>query len=212
MRFGALALVVALAAGTPVAAQSTTQSTPQQQPVKPPATAPSGQPPATQPPGSTTGSQTPAGQTPAGQIPVAPVAPTAPLPAVPASRKFTSDSGIMFSVIYANKTADYEAVLARVKEALNKSEDPKRKQMALSWKVMKGLEAGPGGNVVYVWFLDPAVKDVDYSITTILVEAFPNEAQDLWAKYTACFVSGQTMLNLQQVLNMGPAGTVTVPK
>lgn len=118
----------------------------------------------------------------------------------------------MFSVIYANKTTDYEAVLARVKEALTKSEDPKRKQMALSWRVLKGLEAGPGGNVVYVWFLDPAVKEVDYSITTILAEAFPNEAQDLWAKYTACFVSGQSMLNLQQILDMGPVGTVTVPK
>ena len=118
----------------------------------------------------------------------------------------------MFSVIKPDKTADFEAVLARVKEALNKSQDPKRRQQALSWRVLKGLEAGPGGNVVYIWLLDPAVKDEDYSITTILTEAFPNEAQDLWAKYVACFVSGQTMLNLQQVLAMGPAGTVTVPK
>lgn len=223
MKVSSLLFVVALAAGTPVAAQSTTPSTPQQPPAKPPATVPSGKPPATQPPGSATGSQAPAGQTPAGQLPAGqtpgqtpavqtPAAPAAPLPAVPASRRFTSDAGIMFSVIYANKTTDYEAVLARVKEALNKSEDPKRKQMALSWQVLKGLEAGPGGNVVYVWFLDPAVKEVDYSITTILAEAFPNEAQDLWAKYTACFVSGQSMLNLQQILDMGPVGTVTVPK
>jgi pyruvate/2-oxoglutarate dehydrogenase complex dihydrolipoamide acyltransferase (E2) component len=160
--------------------------------------------------------QAPAAQAPAAQTPVAPVAgqPVAgPPPAVPASRKFMSDAGMMFSVIKPDKTADFEAVLARVKEALAKSQDPKRKQQALSWRVLKGLEAGPGGNVVYVWLLDPAVKDEDYSITTILAEAFPNEAQDLWAKYTACFVAGQTMLNLQQVLNMGPAGTVTtVPK
>jgi hypothetical protein len=178
--------VGALAAGTLVAAQSSTQ--------QPPATPPV-QPPVAQPPASTT-----------------PAVPAAPLPAVPASRKFTSDSGVMFSLIKADKTADFEAVLARVKEALAKSPDPKRKQQALSWRVLKGLEAGPGGSVVYLWLLDPAVKDEDYSITTILAEAFPNEAQDLWAKYTACFVSGQTMLNLQQVLNMGPAGTVTVPK
>ena len=58
---------------------------------------------------------------------------------------------MMFSVIKPDKVADFEAVMARVKEALGKSEDPKRKQQALSWRVFKGLEAGPGGNVVYVW-------------------------------------------------------------
>lgn len=94
--------------------------------------------------------------------------------------------------------------MARVKEGLSKSADAKRKQMAIGWRVFKGLEAGPGGNVVYVWIIDPPVKDVDYTVTEILKEAFPNEAQDLWAKYTACFVSGQTMLNLELKANMSP--------
>jgi hypothetical protein len=137
--------------------------------------------------------------------PAAPQAPAAAAqPAVPASRKFTSDSGIIFNVIRPDKVADFEAILARVKEALGKSQDPRRKQQALSWRVFKGLEAGPGGNVVYIFFFDPAVKDEDYTVSAILTEAFPNEAQDLWAKYTACFVSGQTMLNLQQTINMSP--------
>jgi hypothetical protein len=152
-----------------------------------------------------TAPQTPP-QTPAAQVPAAPT------PAVPASRKFTAESGVMFSLILPAKTADFEAVLARVKEALAKSPDPKRKQQALSWRVLKGVESGPGGNVVYMWLFDPAVKDVEYSITSILTEAFPSEAQDLWAKYTACFAAPQSMLNLTQVLTMGPAGTVTVPK
>jgi hypothetical protein len=110
----------------------------------------------------------------------------------------------VFSIIKADKTADFEAVMAKVKEGLAKSSDAKRKQMALSWRVFKGLEAAPGGAVVYVWILDPPVKDVEYTVTDILREAFPNEAQDLWAKYSACFVSGQTMLNLELKLNMSP--------
>jgi hypothetical protein len=147
---------------------------------------------------------------PAPQVPALPApapgqaAATPPQPAVPASRRFTSDAGVMFSVIKPDKTADFEAVMARVKEGLGKSEDPKRKQQALGWRVFKGFETGPGGNVVYVWILDPPVKDADYTITDILREAFPSEAQDLWAKYTACFVSGQTMLNLQLTTNMSP--------
>jgi hypothetical protein len=157
-----------------------------------------GSPAAGQPP------QQPPSQPPAtaGQIPGQPATPAPP--AVPTSRRFTSDAGIIFSVIKADKTADFEAIMARVKEALSKSSDAKRKQMALSWRVYKGLEPAQGGNVVYVWFLDPPVRDVDYTVTEILKEAFPNEAQDLWAKYVACFVSGQTMLNLELKLNMSP--------
>lgn len=181
-RLGSFALVMALAAGTPAAAQT---------PVQPPAPAPVQTPAAPAAPA-------------AGQPPVVP-----PPPSVPASRKFTADAGVVFSAIKPDKIADFEAVMARVKEALGKSQDPQRKQQALSWRVFKGLEAGPGGSVIYMWVLDPPVKDVEYTITDILREAFPNEAQDLWAKYTACFVSGQTMLNLQQVLNMSPA---IVPK
>jgi hypothetical protein len=157
-------------------------------------------------------------QTPPSQPPTPPPAattppqtPVAPLAAVPASRKFTADNGIIFSVIKPDKTADFEMVMARVKEGLAKSQDPKRKQQALSWRVFKGIEAGPGGNVVYIWFLDPAVKDVEYTVTDILREAFPNEAQDLWSKYTACFVSGQTMLNLQPTTNMSPTAAA-IPK
>jgi hypothetical protein len=173
-----LILPLALAAGSPAAAQP-----PQQPPAQPPATA--GQPPAT------------AGQPPAAAGQAAP-----PPPAVPASRRFTSDAGIVFSVIKADKTADFEAIMTRVKEGLTKSSDAKRKQMGVGWRVFKGLEAGPGGNVVYVWIIDPPVKDVDYTVTEILKEAFPTEAQDLWAKYVACFVSGQTMLNLELKTNM----------
>ena len=150
--------------------------------------------------------QVPAAAQPPQQPPVAqpPGTPAAPPAAVPSSRKFTTDAGLMFSVIKPDKTADFEMVMAKVKDALGKSQDPKRKQQALSWRVFKGQETAPGGGIVYVWFIDPPVKDVDYTVTDILTEAFPNEAQDLWAKYTACFVSGQTMLNLATTLNMSP--------
>jgi hypothetical protein len=144
-------------------------------------------------------------QQPPVQPPVAGAQPATPaIASVPTSRRFTSDAGIIFSVIKADKTADFEAIMARVKEALSKSADPKRKQMALGWRVFKGVETAAGGNFVYVWIIDPPVKDIDYTVTDILKEAFPNEAQDLWAKYVACFVSGQTMLNLELKTNMSP--------
>jgi hypothetical protein len=191
VRVSSVVLVTALAAGWPAAAQT-------------PAPAPQLPAPAPAP-------QTPTPQTPTPAAPGAqPPATAAPLAAVPASRKFTSDSGMIFNVIKPEKAADFESVMAKVKEGLGKSTNPMRKQQALSWRVFKGIEAGPGGNIVYVFFMDPAVKDADYTVSQILTDAFPNEAQDLWAKYTQAFVSGQTMLNLQQTTNMSP--TAGVPK
>jgi len=176
-------LITALAAATPAAAGTPQAPVPQQ------------------PPPTTT---TPAAAAPAaGQ--------TTPPPAVPSARRFTTDAGIIFNVIKPDKGPDFEAVMARVKEALGKSQDPKKKQMALGWRVFKGVEAGPGGNLVYLFFFDPPVKDADYQITEILGEAFPNELQDLWSKFTQCFVNGQTMLSLSQVINMSPNAT-NVPK
>ena len=183
MIVSALIVSTALAAGSPAAAPAL-RALEGQAPQKPPAQPPAGGPP------------------PVGQLPAAPGA--QPPPAVPTTRRFTSDAGLIFSVIKPDKTADFEAIMARVKEGLSKSSDPKRKQMALGWRVFKAVEPATGGNVLYVWIVDPPVKDVDYTVTEILKEAFPNEAQDLWAKYVACFVSGQTMLNLELKLNMSP--------
>ena len=190
-------ILTVLAAGTLAAALAQTQAPP-----------PTQAPTQTKPPGT----QTPAGQPPAGAAAPGTEKQTGPPPpAVPASRKFTSDGGMIINVIKPDKGPDFEAVMARVKEALAKSDNPKRKQMALSWRVFKGLEAGPAGNLVYIFWFDPPVKDEDYQITAILGEAFPNELQDLWSKFTQCFVNGQTMLNLQQVVNMSPNATA-IPK
>jgi hypothetical protein len=164
---------------------------------RPPAS-PTQQPPATPPAGA------------ASQTPGAPGTP--PPPAVPASRKFTGDAGVIFNVIKPDKGPDFEAVMAKVKEALAKSDNPKRKQMALSWRVFKGLETGTGGNLVYVFWFDPPVKDEDYQITAILGEAYPDQLQELWTKFQGCFVNGQTMLNLTQVANMSPNAPTTTPK
>ena len=53
--------------------------------------------------------------------------------------------------------------MAKLKEALAKSEKPERKQQATSWKIFKAAEPGAGGNVLYVFIVDPAVKGADYT-------------------------------------------------
>jgi hypothetical protein len=86
--------------------------------------------------------------------------------------------------------------LNKTKEALMKSEKPERKQQAASWRVYKSDAAGANGNVTYVMLIDPAVKEADYNIVNILVEAFLPKFRPLFKTYTESFASGLIPINL----------------
>ncbi len=195
---------IILALGLSVALQGAASAAPQQPASQtPPATTPQPQTPPSptpthQPPAQGTTSQPPATQS--GQQPSQPAAP---------GRSFSADAGMFFNNIRPDKAADFETIMGRVKEALAKNPDPIRKQQAASWKVFKAVEPGaplPDGGraVLYVFVLDPVVKNADYTITKILSEAFPSEVQELYTKLVACYPpqSGQSIVNLQAVINM----------
>ena len=112
-------------------------------------------------------------------------------PAAPAANPFVfpGDGGVIFNFVKADKTADFEMVMGKLKEALAKSEKPERKQQAAGWKILKATEAGPGGAASYVFMIDPAAKGSDYSVGNILVEAFGQEGQTLYKTYSDSFAS-----------------------
>jgi hypothetical protein len=117
---------------------------------------------------------------------------------------FGSDAGIVFNTIKPDKTADFEMVMGKLKEALQKSTNPDRKKQAAGWKVFKSVEPGPGGNVLYLFVVDPAVPNADYTVAKILDEAFPDQIQDLYKTYASCYVAGgQSVVNLKLVQNFG---------
>jgi hypothetical protein len=120
----------------------------------------------------------------------------------PAGRVFGADAGMILNTIKPDKASDFEMVVNRVKTALQSSSDPIRKQQAQGWKVFKALEPGANNTVLYVFWLSPAVKGADYTISKILYEAFPNEVQDLYKKFSEAYGGGQTLVNLQLLSNM----------
>ena len=130
--------------------------------------------------------------------------PPAAAPAEPAIA-FTSDAGMMFNVIKSAHTADFEMVLGRLKEALQKSENPARRQQAASWKVYKSTDPSPDGNVLYIFMFDEAVKGTDYDPVKILSEAFPTEVNALYEKLTLAYAS-LNKAGLAKVMDMGPVG------
>src|SRR5438445_7463807 len=121
----------------------------------------------------------------------------------PTVRVFASDAGMVLNFIKPDKTADFEAIMAKLKEALQKSTKPERKQQAASWKVFKSPEPAQGGNVLYVFIIDPSVKGADYTVSTILAEAFPAEVQAIYKQYADAYASGQNFVNLTLVTDLG---------
>ena len=136
--------------------------------------------------------QAPTQQPPAGQAQAAPTA-----------RTFGNDAGMVLNFIKPDKTADFEAVVAKLKEALAKSEKPERKEQAKSWQVFKSPDPAAGGNVLYVFLINPAVKGADYTVSNILAEAFPTEVQTLYKQYAEAYASGQNFVNLALVSDLG---------
>src|SRR5712692_4783976 len=132
-----------------------------------------------------------------------PAQPAQQAQAAPSPRVFGSDAGMVLNFIKADKTADFEAVIAKLKEALAKSEKPERKQQAAGWRVFKAVEPGPPGTVLYVFFIDPPVKGADYTVSAILAEAFPQEVQALFAQYSGAYAQGQNFVNLTLIAALG---------
>jgi hypothetical protein len=123
--------------------------------------------------------------------------------AAPASRVFASDAGLVLNFIKPDKAADFEVVMAKLGEALQKSDKPERRQQAASWKVFRAVEPGANGSVLFVFVMDPAVKGADYTVSTILAEAFPDEVQDLYKRYADAYATGQNVVNLKLTAALG---------
>jgi hypothetical protein len=189
------AMIVCMAAGLPAAAQQPPASSSQQPPPGPTPQQPSVQTPQ-QPPPATGQPSTPTD-------PRAPDAPPTPPPQN--TRMFTGDAGLIFFPVKPDKTADFEKIVAKLKEALQTSEDPVRQEQATGWKVFKAAEPGPNNTALYLFLLDPAVKGSDYAFWKAMYEAFPAEVQQLYRLYNAASAGGQSLLNLQLVESFGAA-------
>ena len=150
------------------------------------------------------------------QTPPPTTPPAAQQPAQPTEPAigFTSDAGMVFNVIRAEHTADFEMVLGRLREALQKSENPSRKQQATNWKVYKSsdppneTQCPPDGAackaVMYIFIFEKAIPGVDYDPVKILSEAFPTEVNALYEKLKVAYIT-LNKANMTMLLNMAGA-------
>ena len=137
---------------------------------------------------------------PAGQQPPAPATPATP---PQTTRVLAGDAGLIFFPVKPDRAADFEKIMAKLKEALATSTDATLREQAAGWKVFKAVEPGPNASALYVFVIDPAVKGGDYAFWKTLYESFPAEVLQLYRLYNAATAGGQTLLNLQLVEAFG---------
>lgn len=116
---------------------------------------------------------------------------------------FSGEVGLIQNTIKAGATADFEMVMQKVKEALRDSQNPVRQRQGRSWRTFKSSAPGPQGVIFYFHVLDPPVPDGDYTISTILSEGFPAEAQQLYDTFSNAFSGGVVPINLELVNDFG---------
>jgi hypothetical protein len=107
------------------------------------------------------------------------------------------DAVVMTILIKPDKTADFESVIAKYKESLEKSEKPARKQQLAGMKFFKSTQMA-NNNAVYILYVDPVIKDEEYDISRVIAEVFPTEVQDVFNKYKEAF-AGRAITPLNKV-------------
>ena len=125
--------------------------------------------------------------------------------AAPQKTTFSGDIVVQAQIVNADKTGDYEKVIAKLKEALTASTAPEAKEQAAGWKVLKNATPNPDGTVVYIHVINP-VKDADYSITNNIYGFVkdPTEQRAIYDMYraavkqTAFIIQGQMVADLSK--------------
>ena len=97
--------------------------------------------------------------------------------APPQKTTYTGDLVLAAYAVNAVKVADYEKVIATLKDSLSKSPRPEAKQQLAGWRIIKNSANQPDGSALYVHVITPVVKDADYSITNLVYEVVKDPAE-----------------------------------
>ena len=118
---------------------------------------------------------------------------------------FEGDTAYWAVAIKADKTADFEAVIAKLRDGLMKSGKPERRQQAAGWKIIKLSKPLPDGNVTYVHMVSPVIPGADYTVMQVLYDEFPEERQALYDLYRGAFANSLALATGNVVVDMTKA-------
>lgn len=90
----------------------------------------------------------------------------------PEKLTFTGDAVLWAFTVNPDKAADYDQVIAKLKEALVMHGTPETQAQLAGWRVLRNDAPQPDGSLLYIHVINPVVKGADYSISNIVFGAF----------------------------------------
>jgi hypothetical protein len=116
---------------------------------------------------------------------------------------FGTDAGIVLTFVHPDKVEEFDWVIGYLRDTLEQSDNPIRRQQAEHWQLFRSSDPGPNGAALYVSFMEPVLKGADYSIANILEQELPAErAQELVDSLTAALSQRQSILSLDTIIDM----------
>lgn len=113
---------------------------------------------------------------------------------------FKESAGMVLFTVNSASASEFPALMQRVKEAMQKSENPVRKKQAEGWKIYRAAEPAANNNVLFVFFIDPTVPGEEYNPNVLFNEAFKEESADFVTKMKSMIV-GINTINLQLAID-----------
>jgi hypothetical protein len=111
----------------------------------------------------------------------------------------TERAAVILNPVKPDSTEEFELGLAQLRAALAvmaASPHPAKRQKAHGWKIYRAEEP-LGTNVLYVFFLNPALPYGDYSFKTLLEESLPPpEAEVALRRLSGSLAGAQTVISL----------------
>jgi hypothetical protein len=115
---------------------------------------------------------------------------------------FDGDVALWTVAVKQDKTADFETIVAKLRDGLLKSSKPERRQQAAGWRVVRLAQPLPDGNVGYVHIVNPVVSGADYTVMQVLYDEFPEERQTLYEIYRGAFAKNLALATGSVVTDM----------
>jgi hypothetical protein len=112
---------------------------------------------------------------------------------------FGSNGGLVVNYIKPDKTVAFDFMIDQLRLAMEESRQSTLCEQAARWKVLRTSEAGPDGTAVYVFAVDPGLRNIDYRLSTLVAEAIPRNPDEFYRRLLDLYASRQNVIDVAAV-------------
>lgn len=116
-----------------------------------------------------------------------------------------SNDGLVVNYIKPEKTVAFDFMIDQLRVAMEESRRSTLCEQAAKWKVVRTDQSGPDGTAVYVFVVDPGLRNVDYRLSTVVGEAIQKNPDEFYRRLLDLYASRQNLINVAAIRSAGVA-------